>query len=140
MLKNKEFLYLLKSTAIVFIVSAIGALGISLFGYNFIASFLILTCIQYILFSTISSVINSFFIEKTKQKELEKIENLSTILNCAYCNQQNLMTFLPDDGENMEFVCDHCKKKNSVKINFIVARITEPVTVPKVEGISLEDI
>jgi hypothetical protein len=133
--KSKNFI---KSTFYVSVVSLLAGMGGYLLGYNFLAIFLIFIAIQYILFYAISSMVISFFVEKTKQKELDKLENLSTILNCAYCNQPNLMTFLPQDTSRLEFECDSCKKKNVVTIGFTVARVTEPINVSNITGIPLE--
>jgi predicted neutral ceramidase superfamily lipid hydrolase len=127
----------IKSTLIVIAISAIGALGAYVIKYNFIATFLLLFVLQYILFSFIGNIITSFFIEKTKQKELDKLEPLSTILECAYCNSKNLMTFFPDENERIEFECASCKNKNLVNIQFIVARITEPVILDSTTNIPL---
>jgi len=137
---TKEFKNLIKSTLMVFFISLLGGLSGHLLGFNFLSLFFLFFCVQYILFFAISTVIKSYFVEKTKQKELDKLEKLSTILNCAYCNQPNLMTFVPENNERIEFVCDHCKKTNLVTLQFIVARITEPVNIPKVSGVSLEDV
>ena len=68
------------------------------------------------------------------QKELDALEPLSTILDCAYCSKSNVMIFLPDQNERAEFVCTSCEKKNLVNIQFVVARITEPVNVPSLVG------
>lgn len=134
-IKAKNFI---KSTFYVTVISLLAGMGGYLLGYNFLAVFLLFFAIQYILFSAISSLVISYFVEKTKQKELDKLENLSTILNCAYCNQPNVMTFLPQDTSRLEFECDSCKKKNVVTIGFTVARVTEPVNVPNITGIPLE--
>ena len=48
-----------------------------------------------------------------------------------------MMVFIPDENERVEFECSSCKNKNLVNIQFMVARITEPVTVPNVTGIPL---
>lgn len=137
---NNNFKNLIKSTLIVSLISFLGGLSGYLLGLSFLSLFLLFFTIQYVLFFAISTIIKSYFIEKTKQKELDKLEKLSTILNCAYCNQPNLMTFIPDNNERIEFVCDSCKKANLVTLQFIVARITEPVNIPKVSGLSLEDV
>jgi hypothetical protein len=49
------------------------------------------------------------------------------------------MTFLPDENEKVEFDCASCKKKNSVNIQFVVARVTEPLNIPSVTGVPLVD-
>lgn len=128
----------IKSTLIVLSVSIFGSIGGFLFGFNFFGIFFILLTLQYILFYMISYIAKITLIEKTKQKELEKLENLSTILNCAYCNNQNIVTFNPDNNARMEFKCDHCSKTNLVTMQFVVARLTEPVKIPTVTGIPLQ--
>lgn len=132
---NKD---LVKSTAITILVSCIGGLGGYILNIGFIPTFLLLFVFQYILFFALSTLVVSYFKEKTKQKELDKLESLSTILNCAYCNQSNIMTFIPNDNSKLEFTCESCKKQNSVTMNFVVARLTEPINIPKVSGIPLE--
>jgi transcription elongation factor Elf1 len=125
----------IKSTLIVVFISTIGALGAYSIGGNFWASFSLLFAIQYILFSFLASLIKNYQIQKTRQLELEVLEPLSTILECAYCNTQNVMTFLPDQNERVEFICTSCEKKNLVSIQFVVARITEPVNMPNNMGV-----
>ena len=96
-------------------------------GDNYIASFILSVSIQYIIFSFFGGMINNYFAQITRQKELDKLEQLSTILECSYCKKPNVMTFIPDENERIEFLCDSCNKRNLVNINFTVARITEPV-------------
>lgn len=132
----KSFIF---STILVFVISILGSFGFYLFGINFWGSFFLLFVFQFILFSFCANVIDNFFKEKTKQKELDLLEPLSTILECAYCNSKNVMTFLPDENEKIEFVCDSCKNKNSVSIQFVVARVTEPINIPSVTGTPLID-
>lgn len=132
---NKE---LIKSTSITALTSSVAGLGGWLLNLGFFPVFLLFFVFQYILFFALSTLVVSYFKEKTKQKELDKLENLSTILNCAYCNHANIMTFLPNDNSKLEFTCDECKKQNSVTMNFVVARLTEPVNVPKVSGMDLQ--
>jgi hypothetical protein len=135
----KNILNFVKSTTIVITISAIGALGAFILNLNFYASFLLLFAFQYIVFSFFGNVITSYFVQKTRQKELETLEPLSTILECAYCNSKNLMTFLPNQNERIEFECESCKNKNLVNIAFSVARITENVKIPNITGIPLVD-
>lgn len=128
---------IIKSTGIVVFVSLLGGLSFYLIGYNFWPAFILFFIFQYILFSFIGNIINSYFLQKTKQKELETLEPLSTLLECAYCNKPNIMTFFPNDNEMLEMECASCKKKNSIRIQFVVARLTEPLNVPNVTGIPL---
>jgi hypothetical protein len=130
-------LSLIKSTLIVFFISAFGSLGCYIIGINYIAAFIFLFVCQFILFSFLGNIITKYFEEKTKQKQLDILEPLSTILECAYCNKENIMTFFPNDKQRIEFECTSCNKKNLVNINFTVARITEPINVPNITGIPL---
>lgn len=132
---NKD---IIKSTFITAVTSSIAGLAGYLLNLGFFPVFLLFFIFQYVLFFALSTLIVSYFKEKTKQKELDKLENLSTILNCAYCNQPNIMTFLPNDNSKLEFTCESCKKQNSVTMNFVVARLTEPINIPKVTGMNLE--
>lgn len=137
--KSKITWDIVKSTLIVFLTSSLIALASFLFGANWIASFILAFVLQYILFSFFGNLIKSYFVEKTKQMELDKLEPLSTILECAYCNSKNIMTFLPDENERIEFECVSCKKKNLVNIQFVVARITDTVTINTGTNIPLID-
>jgi hypothetical protein len=137
--KSKITWDIVKSTLIVFLTSSLIALASFLFGINWIASFILAFVLQYILFSFFGNLIQSYFTEKTKQKELDTLEPLSTILECAYCNSKNIMTFLPDENERIEFECVSCKKKNLVNIQFVVARITDTVTINTGTNIPLID-
>lgn len=132
----KTFVY---SSIKVLCLSFLGALGGYIIGFNFWGVLLFLICFQYILFFVLSQIMNTIVLEKTKQKELDKLEKLSTLLNCAYCNKQNIMIFDPDDNNRIEFKCDHCEKKNLVTLQFVVARITESVNVPKVTGLTFDN-
>ena len=140
MSKIKISLNFIKSTLIVLLISTIASLGVSSLGGNFWASFALFFTIQYIVFSFIASVIKNYYLQKTRQRELEVLEPLSTILECAYCNTSNVMTFLPDQNERAEFECSSCKKTNLVNIQFVVARITEAVQVNNLTGIPLQDV
>ena len=124
---NKSLVLFLKSTFTVLLTSVLISLSVWLFGGNFIAAFLIAFSIQYILFSFIGTAINNYFSQITRQKELDKLEQLSSLLECAYCKLPNIITFVPDENERVEFVCEKCKKKSVVNINFTVARTTEPI-------------
>lgn len=134
---KKYMVAALKSTSIVVIISALGAYSAYLFNINYIATFLFLFVIQFIIFSFLGDIITNYFREKTKQKQLDYLEPLSSILECAYCNESNLITFLPNQNERIEFECSKCKNKNLVNLAFSVARITEPVNVPSITGIPL---
>jgi len=124
---KKEILSFMTSTFFVVLTSSIVGLGVWMLNGNFIASIILSIVIQYVMFSFIGNIINNYFREITRQKELEKLEQLSSILECAYCKKHNVITFIPDDNERVEFVCTSCNKKNLVTINFTVSRITEPI-------------
>jgi hypothetical protein len=134
---KKYILTLLKSTSIVVVISALGAYSAYLFNINYLATFLFLFVIQFIVFSFLGDIITNYFKEKTKQKELDFLEPLSSMLDCAYCNTTNVITFLPNQNERIEFECTKCKNKNLVNLVFSVARITGPVNVPSITGIPL---
>ena len=137
--KNKVSWNLIRSTLTVLFTSSLISLAAFLFGVNWIATFILVFVLQYILFSFFGNIINNYFAEKTKQKQLDVLEPLSTILECAYCGSKNIMTFLPDETERIEFECDSCKKKNLVSIQFVVARITDAVTINTTTNIPLID-
>lgn len=108
-----------------------------MFGGNFIAAFILAVSLQYILFSFVGTIVNNYFIQKTRQKELDKLEQLSSILGCSSCKQPNVITFIPDEKERVEFVCDKCSKKNVVNIVFSVAGVTDPIIMNNPTGASL---
>jgi transcription elongation factor Elf1 len=123
-----------KSTLIVSLVSLVASLGVKSIGGNFWATFCLFFTIQYILFSFVATIIKNYFNQKTLQKELDSLEPLSTILLCSYCNTANVMTFIPDQNERAEFVCTSCQKKNVVTMQFVVARVTEPINMVSTVG------
>jgi len=129
-----------KSSLTVLAVSFIGSFALYLFGFNIIASFLLFVALQFILFSFVGSVINHYITEDRRKKELDKLEKLSTILECAYCGKKNLMMFDPENVERIEFECDHCQKKNLVSMQFMVSQISQPLEIPKVLGIPSEAV
>ena len=63
---DTPFKYLLKSTLIVVLISAMCSFGGFLFGLNFYCIFFIVFSLQYILFFSISQITKSAFVEKTK--------------------------------------------------------------------------
>lgn len=119
------------SKSLLLIITTSGLFGcLSFIFFNtfwFTFSFFIL--LQHLLYFVILNLVNNYFKEKTKQKELDKIENLSTILDCAYCSTKNIITFIPDQYEKIQFKCTKCNNNNSVIIQFIVARTTEPLEI-----------
>lgn len=136
---QNKFISILKSTAIVIGISAFGSLGAFLIHLNFIATFILLFVTQYILFTFLGGILTTYFTEQTKQKQLDLLEPLSTILECAFCNKPNVLTFLPNQNERIEFVCEKCNNKNLVNLVFNVARVTEPINVASPIGTPLID-
>lgn len=122
---NKNLSEFFKSTSIVCILSSLFGIGFVLLGKPFWPSFILAAGIQYILFSLVAGVINNYFEHQTRQKELDKLTPLSTILECAVCESPNVCTFVPDQNERFEFVCRKCESSNVVNINFVVAKVTE---------------
>jgi hypothetical protein len=140
MVISKNIKSLVTSTSILLAISFLGGMAGFILGKSFIATFLILLVGQFILFTFIGNIIKNFNSKNIIEKQLEKLEGLSTILSCAYCKKQNLMIFDPNDTERIEFVCDHCKNKNLVNIQFIVSQISEPLEIPKVIGVPSENV
>lgn len=124
---NYSLIQFFKSTATVFTISGIVGLSFFLSGKSFWPIFLISAGIQYVLFSFVGNLITNYLDYQTKIKELDKIEPLSTILECAVCKTPNVITFVADQNERFEFICEkeNCASKNVVSINFSVARVTE---------------
>lgn len=135
MIINKSVLNFLKSTLIVLLTSTLFSFGLTIFNLNFWGSFLFFTAFQYVLFSFFGTIIQNYIYADVRKKELDKLESLSTILNCAYCQKPNLMIFNPNDSERVEFECDHCKNKNLVTMQFVVAQITTPLEIPTVSAV-----
>lgn len=126
-----------KSTSVVIFISFLISLGVWMLNGNYMAAFILSISLQYILFSFVGGIINNYFTQKTRQKELDKLEQLSSILECASCKRPNVITFIPDEKERVEFTCDECAKKNVVNIVFTVAGVTEPVILNNPTGASL---
>lgn len=125
---NKNLFEFLKSTTTVCILSSLFGLGFVLANKSFWPAFILAAAVQYILFSVIAGTIKNYFIQQTRQKELDKLAPLSTLLECAVCKTPNISTFVPDQNERFEFECDNCKSRNVVNINFVVAKVTEFTT------------
>jgi hypothetical protein len=126
---SKNSITFIKSTGVVLFISTIVGLTFKLINGNFWTAFILTASFQYITFTFLANIINNYFNQKTRLKELDKLEQLSSLLECAYCKAPNVITFIPDQNERVEFNCDHCAGKNVVTINFTVARITEPVDI-----------
>lgn len=122
---NKSVFEFLKSTSTVCFLSSLVGLGAVLADKLFWPAFILAAAAQYILFSVIAGTINNYFSYQIRQRELEKLLPLSTILECAACSSPNICTFIPDQNERFEFVCRNCESKNVVNINFVVAKVTE---------------
>jgi hypothetical protein len=122
---SKSLLSFLKSTSTVLIISSMIGGSTYLINQHFWSSFLLSMAIQYVLFSVVASTLTSYFAFQTRQKELDKLTPLSTILDCAACKSPNITTFIPDQNERFEFECQRCKDRNVVNINFVVAKVTE---------------
>jgi|GEM_PF-1634939 len=119
-----------QSTLKVLGISAIIALICYLLTQSIVVSIcgLILTMVlQYVLFTFIRVLISDYYIVKLREKQITTLEPLSSILECAYCKEPNVVTFMPNDNRKIEFDCMSCQKKNSVSIQIVVAQITEHV-------------
>jgi hypothetical protein len=123
---NKNLILIAKSLAITTTISLVCSLCIFiLWDKNVYATFGLTFILQYAIHSFIEDFLIKSKTIKLQEIELNKIEQLSTILSCASCNANNLMTFIPDDNSRFEFSCEECKGRNVVNINFTVARTTE---------------
>jgi hypothetical protein len=137
---KKAFMLLFKSTLTVTFISLLLGIGASIVGASFWAVFVLSVALQYVLFAFIGGIVNNYLTQKTKLKEIEKLEQLSSILECSYCKQKNVITFIPDENERLEFDCMACNKTNVVNIHFTVARITEPaIPLPTLKELSTEE-
>lgn len=108
------------------LVTTIGSTGIHLLtGRSLFGAALLVTSLQVI----VGYVVNVYIVEKFKKDtllaEINKLESLSTILNCAYCDHPNVKSFIPDDDAN--FTCAECNNQNTVVVQFSVARTTTPI-------------
>lgn len=110
------------------LISSLFGLASYLFSYSFWAAFAITAAMQFIIGYMYSIYITSKYKREVLIAELDKLERLSTLLNCVYCNTQNIVTFLPN--EVPDFTCEKCSQLNSVKLQFTVARSTN--TVPNI--------
>lgn len=123
---------ILKPLIINIIISSLFGIVYLINGGFFFYAFGIAFLSQYVLYSFVSTLIVNFYREKTKQLELQKLENLSTILECAYCGNKNILTFIPDQNEKLEFVCESCNKPNTVIMQFTVIRQNETVPIQSI--------
>lgn len=118
----------IKSTTTVIFLSGFIGLGSYLYSQSFWPAFILSFAGQYILFSFIAHVLTINNNQKIRLKELDKIEHLSSILECGSCKDYNVITFIPEQNERVEFNCKACSKKNSVSINFIVSVVPDPIS------------
>lgn len=116
----------IKSTATTVFISALCGTSAYLFGSSFWAAFALATAIQYIAGYIIATYVFSSYKNSVYMAELDKLEKLSTILNCAYCDHQNVFTFLPDEVPDLK--CEQCQNVNSVKLHFTVARTASTIS------------
>lgn len=110
------------------LVSSLFGFGLYLLNHSFWVVFCITAAMQVIIGYMYSYNITNKYKKDMFIAELDKLEKLSTLLNCIYCDNPNVVTFLPN--EVPDFTCDKCKQLNSVKLQFTVARATN--TVPNI--------
>jgi len=127
-LSSSEVFDFIKSTTTVVFLSVFIGLGVYLINQNFWSAFVLAFAGQYVLFSFIAHVLTTSSNQKIRLKELDKIEHLSSILECGSCKDYNIITFIPEENERVEFNCKACGKKNSVSINFIVSVVPDPIS------------
>lgn len=125
LLFDKNLFEFFKSTVTVCFLSTLIGLGFVLLDKPFLPAFILSAATQYILFTVIAGTITNYFKYQAREKELDKLAPLSTILECAACKAHNITTFIPDQNERFEFICQGCESRNVVNIHFVVAKVTE---------------
>ena len=119
---SEETFNLAKSLITVSFVSTLCGFAAQLCNKPFWSAFLLSYAIQIIVGYILATYTYSNYRKTIYLAELDKLEKLSTILNCAYCNEPAVVTFLPDQVPDLS--CDKCKNTSSVKLQFAVTRIT----------------
>ena len=127
-LNFSQLLTFIKSLFTTALVSTLfGIAGASL-GKSFWAGFGYSAAAQFIIGYIVATITHSSYKNSTYLAELNYLEKLSTILNCAYCNHPNIVTFLPEEIPNI--ICEKCKNTSSIKLQFSVSRTTLPAGDP----------
>lgn len=117
---------IIKSILTTAFVSSLTGIVSVLVGKTFWVAFCMMTILQIVFGYALATYTFYNYKKDVYLAELDKIEKLSTILNCAYCNEPALVTFLPD--QTPELQCEKCKNNSSVKLHFTVARQTTAPT------------
>jgi len=120
--KNKQLQELLKSYFTITFVSSLFGLAAYLFDRSFWAAFCLCTALQFVTGYIMSVITVNDYKTKALQMELEKLEKLSAIINCAFCNTPTVITFLPEEVPAIK--CDKCQNISNVKLHFTVSRST----------------
>lgn len=121
-LKPDQLFSFARSIVTVSFVSALFGVAAYLCNKPFWVTFLLSFAAQIVTGYALATYTYSNYKKTVYLAELDKLEKLSTILNCAYCNEPAVITFLPDQVPTL--VCDKCQNSNSVKLQFTVARTT----------------
>ena len=121
-----QLLTFIKSLFTTALVSTLFGIASASLGKSFWAGFGYCAAAQFIIGYIVATITHSSYKNSTYLAELNFLEKLSTILNCAYCNQPNIVTFLPEEIPNI--ICEKCKNTSSIKLQFSVSRTTLPVT------------
>lgn len=119
---SEQTFNLLKSILTVSFVSTLCGFAAQLCDKPFWSAFLLSAAIQLIVGYILATYTYSNYKKTVYLAELDKLEKLSTILNCAYCNEPTVITFLPDQVPDLN--CEKCKNVSSVKLQFAVTRTT----------------
>jgi len=118
---------LIRSLSLTLFVSTLIAAILHFVGVNFIASFLVTTIVQFIVFYTVGSVLD--FINEIKMKQINA-------MRIAEFSKQSMEVTCPCYKKNKEIVpvvlnnkntykCSACEKTNSVYIIAETAHVTE---------------
>ena len=135
-INSNQFFLLVKSLTTSVLVSCLFGIAGVCIDKSFWAGFNYSLAAQFIIGYAVATITQTHYKNSTYIAELNALEKLSTILNCAYCNHPNIVTFLPDEIPSM--VCEKCKNNNSIKLQFSVSRTTIPATLDTTTSILKE--
>jgi len=136
LIKNDQAQSVFKSYLTVIFVSSLCGLAAHLWDKSFWAAFCLTTALQFIVGYVVSAITINGYRASVHLAELDKLEKLSTIINCAYCNASNVITFLPEEVPLVK--CDKCNNTSNVKLHFTISRQTSIASNNDIESILKE--
>lgn len=133
MMKKPELIILAISVGITIGISLlVGFAGAALIG-SFWSWFSLALITQLILFAIANSYLlqkDRFVSDQLSLKALEQISKFSIKINCAYCQQQNVVPV--QLNQKNTFKCDSCNQVNGITMQFISTPITTPIESVKI--------